>query len=279
MARFLVIGMMTFILIACQQDQENTHSFNGYIDADLIYLSPDFSGRLVKLPIQRGQRIQPNQFLFGVEQTRELYNIQMSKLDAHELEAQRQQIATNNLYDQINYNRTVGMRRQNVASQNDLDLAKRNLDSTKQQLVENDFRIQRNQKDIAVRKWEAERKLGYSQDSGIVFDTYYTLGEFVQAGSPVLSLITQNNIKAIFFAPETRLGQLALNQKVRLHIDNNSKVIEGHVSYISNVAQFTSPLIYSHKDRAQLVFRVEAKIEAPELEKIHLGQPVTVELV
>ncbi|MFT4057988.1 MAG: HlyD family efflux transporter periplasmic adaptor subunit [Legionella sp.] len=272
------MNLMIFTLVACQQHHEQKNFFNGYIDTDLIYLSSDFSGRLIKLEVQRGQLVQPDQFLFGLEQTRERYNVQMSQLNTQDLQAQRQQVLTQLQYNQINYDRTLGMRKQNVASQNDLDVAKKDLDASKQRLAEIDSKIKINQVDTAERKWETERKNGYSGSSGIVFDTYYTPGEFVQAGSPILSLISKDNIKAIFFVPEIKLSRLKLNQKVRLLIDNSSQLIEGHISYISNIAQYTSPLIYSREERQQLVFRIEAKIDTPQIESIHLGQPVSVEL-
>ena len=47
------------LLAACHQQEK---SFNGYVDADLIYLSADFGGRLVALPVQRCQLVNTKQF-------------------------------------------------------------------------------------------------------------------------------------------------------------------------------------------------------------------------
>ena len=51
------------------------------------------------------------------------------------------------------------------------------------------------------------------------------------------------------------------------------------INYISNIAQYTSPLIFSREERSDLVFRVEAMVERPDLNKIHLGLPITLEIL
>ena len=71
------------------------------------------------------------------------------------------------------------------------------------------------------------------------------------------------------------LSQMTLNDKVAIVSDGNDALAVGTVRYISNIAQYTSPLIYSRENRNSLVFRVEASIDHPDLNKIHLGQPIT----
>ncbi|MBI2786024.1 MAG: HlyD family efflux transporter periplasmic adaptor subunit [Legionella longbeachae] len=275
MRKLLFIGLITLLLIACKKEQQ---SFSGYVDTDLVYLSADFGGRLSDLAILKGQLVKNKQFLFKLEQTSELYQVEMSQLNNKELLAQRQQIMIQLHYNEINYRRTLGMRKQNAASQNDLDAALRDLNISKQQLADLDVKVQNNHIETADKKWHLTRKENFAPESGIIFDTYYTKGEYVLAGNPILSLITKNNIKAIFFVPEEKLSQLRLNGKVKITTDNNPNFARGHIFYISNIAEYTPPIIYSREERQRLVFRIEVKIDSPDLEKIHLGQPVTLEL-
>ncbi len=275
MHKLLIVGLTILLLTACEKENK---SFSGYIDTDLVYLSSDFGGRLTDLAVLKGQLVKNNQFLFRLEQTSEQYNVKMSQLTKKDLLAQRQQILTQLNYNEINYRRTLEMRQQNAASQNDLDAAQRDLNISKEQLTDIDVRIKNNQVDTADKKWQMTRKENVAPELGIIFDTYYTKGEFVQAGAPVLSLITKNNIKAIFFVPEEELDQLRLNERVTIKTDHNDNFATGHIFYISNIAEYTPPIIYSREERQRLVFRIEAKIDSPDLEKIHLGQPVTLEL-
>ncbi|KTC80548.1 hemolysin D [Legionella cherrii] len=275
MRKLLLIGLTVLLLTACGEENK---SFSGYIDADLVYFSADFAGRLTDLAVLRGQQVKKNQFLLRLEQTSELYNLQMSKLNKKDLLAQRQQTLTQLQYNEINYRRVQEMRKQNAASQNDLDAAQRDLNISKDQLAEIDAKIKSNRVDTAEKKWQVTRKENFATDNGIVFDTYYTQGEFVQAGAPVLSLVTKKNIKAVFFVPEEKLDRLRLNQQVKIKTDHNAHFAKGHIFYISNIAEYTPPIIYSREERQRLVFRIEAKIDSPDLEKIHLGHPVTLEI-
>lgn len=276
MHKLLFLGLFILILSAC--NEEENKSFSGYIDTDLVYLSADLGGRLTDLAVSKGQLVKENQFLFKLEQTNEHYNVKMSQLNTKALLAQRQQILIQLNYNKINYHRIIEMRKQNAASQNDLDLARSQLDISKQQIADIDVKINSNQIEVADQKWRMTRKENVAPQQGIIFDTYYTQGEYVQAAAPVLSLITKNNIKAIFFVPEKYLSQLRLNEHIKIRTDQNDHFATGHISYISNIAEYTPPIIYSREERQRLVFRIETLIDSPDLEKIHLGQPVTLEL-
>lgn len=275
MRKLLFIGLITLVLTGCKKEDK---SFSGYVDTNLVYLSADFGGRLSNLAVQKGQLVKNKQLLFQLEQKGERYNVTMSQLNNKDLLAQRQQVLIQLNFNEINYRRIKGMRQQNAASQSDLDAALRDLKVSKQQIAALDTKIKNNQVDTADKEWQLTRKENFAQEEGIIFDTYYTKGEFVQPGYPILSMITKNNIKAIFFVPEEKLNQLRLNEKVKITTDKNPDFAIGHIFYISNIAEYTPPIIYSREERHRLVFRVEAKIDSPDLEKIHLGQPVTLEL-
>lgn len=275
MRKFWFFGVIFLSLTACKKEDK---LFNGYIDADLVYLSSDFGGRLTELAVLRGQLVSKHQRLFQLEETSERYHVSMSEFNTKSLLAQRAQIVSQLSYYETNYHRTLGMRKENAASQSALDAALRDLNVSRQQLVDFDAKINGSQIDTADKKWRVARKEGFAVQRGIIFDTYYTQGEFVQAGSPVLSLITKENIKAVFFVAEAQLSQIRLNQKITIKTDNNENFAVGHIGYIANIAEFTPPIIYSREERQRLVFRVEANIDTPDLEKVHLGLPVTLEL-
>ncbi len=270
-----IVWMSLFFLTACQSEDK---SFSGYLDADLTYLSADFSGRLKELPVSRGQLVKTNEFLFKLEQTNEQYAVDLNQLNGKSLQAQRQQILDQIHYNEINYRRIICMRKQHAASQNDLDVANKDLLVSKQQLADLNEKIKNNQVDTASKKWVASRKENVAPQVGLIFDTYYTPGEFIQAGYPILSLITKEKIKVVFFVGENKLSALRLNQGIQISTSSIKNFAKGHIAFISNIAEYTPPIIYSREERQKLVFRIEAQIDAPDLEKLHLGQPVTLEL-
>lgn len=271
------LGLL-FLFLLLSSCKESKHQYNGYIDADLTYLSSNFSGRLTDLFIHRGQSVQKNQLLFKLEQTSEFYGVEKSQLNKNSLLSQRKEIIAQMHYNEINYRRTLEMRKHNAASQNDVDVAKKELHVSVNQLSAIDFQIKSSQIDIADKHWQVQRKENNATDAGIIFDTYFTKDEYVQAGQPVLSLITKSKIKVVFFVSETELSNILLDHKITISSDGTPILATGTINYISNVAQYTPPIIYSRENREALVFRVEAQIDNPALNKIHLGQPVSLEL-
>ena len=268
----IVSLLIVFFLSACKDSHEH---YNGYIDADLTYLSSDFPGRLDEVLVNRGESVQKGQLLFKVEQKNNNYSVAMSQLTTNNLLSQRKELLNNLDYSAKNYQRTLQMRHENAASQQDLELAKKNKDVLENQIKAIDYQIKNSQVNTDSKQWDVEHKEGHASDAGIVFDTYYTKDEYVATGQPILSLITKSKIKVVFFIPEMALSQMTLNDKVAIVSDGNDALAVGTVRYISNIAQYTSPLIYSRENRNSLVFRVEASIDHPDLNKIHLGQPIT----
>ena len=271
-------GLLCCIFLLCSCGEDDSF-YNGYIDADMTYLSSNYAGRLVHLFVVRGQVVQKNQRLFKLEQTSEKFGVDISEFTQHNLLSQRKQILDQIRYSEINYRRTLQRRKQDAASQNDLDVATKDLDVLKNQLAALDFQIKSSQVDTADKQWQVARKENYATDSGIIFDTYFTQGEYAQAGQPVVSLITPKNIKVIFFVSEKDLSKIQLNHKVKLLTDGNVLLGTGTIRYISNTAQYTPPIIFSREDRQSLIFRVDAGLDKPDLNQVHLGQPVSLRLV
>jgi HlyD family secretion protein len=268
--------LLCFVFLLCACKDHHPH-YNGYFDSDLTYLSSDFAGRLSQLQVKRGQSVEKGQLLFKLEQTSERFGVETAEFNEQNLSAQRQQIVAQIQYNNINYRRTKQIRTQDAASQNDLDLATEQLAILNNQLAAIDFQIQSSQVAAANKKWIVSRKANTAPDDGIIFDTYFTQDEFVQSGQPILALVTPHNIKVVFFVDEIGLTRIRLHQHVTISSDSNAKLATGHISYIANVAQYTPPIIYSREQRSKLVFRVEARIDAPHLDQIHLGQPVSIE--
>jgi HlyD family secretion protein len=279
MRRYLHTCCLLILILILGSCKEHSPRYNGYIDADFTYISSDFSGQLSELAITRGQFVKKNQLIFKLEKISQEYAISTSHLSESSLSAQREEILAQLHYNEINLQRTLQMKKDHAASQNDVDVAKKELAVSKDQLISVDAQIKSAVVDTLNKKWLASRKEGHAVDAGLIYDTYYTQGEFVPTGQPVASLITKDHIKIIFFVPEKNLSQLSLGTSLKVSADGTPQLATVKISYISKVAQYTSPLIYSREDRATLVFRVEAKFENPDLKRVHLGQPVTLELV
>ncbi|MDE2611544.1 MAG: HlyD family efflux transporter periplasmic adaptor subunit, partial [Burkholderiales bacterium] len=131
---------------------------------------------------------------------------------------------------------------------------------------------------LAQATWKLDQKTVGTTQAGLVFDTLYRVGEWVPAGSPVVSLLPPGNIKIRFFVPESVVGALRIGRAIAVHCDGCGAAIPARLTYISTEAEYTPPVIYSNETRAKLVFMVEARPDKTDAPRLHPGQPLEVTL-
>ena len=81
-----------------------------------------------------------------------------------------------------------------------------------------------------------------------------------------------------FFVPETVVGALAPGRPVQIHCDGCDADVPAVLSFVSDQAEYTPPVIYSNETRAKLVFLVEARPQSTDAHRLRPGQPVQVTL-
>ena len=131
---------------------------------------------------------------------------------------------------------------------------------------------------LAQSDWRLSQRAATAPQAGRVNDTYYVVGDFVPAGSPVVSVLPPANVKVRFYAPEPLLGRLKPGQTVNFTCDACGDPIKATISFISDRAEFTPPVLYSKENRAKLVYLVEAKPEPSIAVRLNPGQPIDVSL-
>ena len=124
--------------------------------------------------------------------------------------------------------------------------------------------------------WREAQKSRTAPVAGLVTDTFFRVGEWVQPGQPVLALLPPDHVKARFFVPEEVVGSLKMGAPVTLVCDGCAAPIPATISFISNRAEYTPPVIYSNVQRAKLVFMVEARPSPGDGSKLKPGQPIDV---
>lgn len=87
-------------------------------------------------------------------------------------------------------------------------------------------------------------------------------GELVSTGMTVLRLTYLDRVKLMIYVNEADLGKVHLGQTALISIDSfgKGKSVEGKVSYISPLAEFTPKNVQTKEERTKLVFGV--RIEA-----------------
>ena len=233
-------------LAACSGSNQQT--YQGWVEADLIFVSPYEMGRVETLAVREGDVVEAGTPLFTVD------------ADIQQADVEVQKAAVINA--KIEFERAKSLRETGTGTQKALDDAEAALRTAEARLASSQARLTRRQV--------------FSPAAGTIQQIYYRPGETVPAGRPVLALLPPGNIKLRFFVPETVLPKIALGDDVRVRCDGCKEDIPARVTFISRSSEFTPPVIYSLEERNKLVYMIE--VRTAQTQNLRVGQPISVTL-
>jgi HlyD family secretion protein len=236
----------TLGLGGCNDNKEP--AFQGWMEAELIFVGPDENGRIETLSVREGDQVEQRSPLFTLD-----YDLQLADVAMQEAAVKNAQIA---------FDRAKELLRTQSGTQRAFDDAEAALRTAQARLNSAQTRLTR-------------RKM-FSPVAGSVQQIYYRVGELVPAGKPIVALLPPANLKVRFFVNEAMLPKLQLGELVTISCDGCEKGLTAKISFIARSSEFTPPVIYSVEERAKLVFLIEARPERPE--RLRVGQPVSVTL-
>jgi len=290
--------------------------FSGYAEADLVYVAPAIGGRIEKLAIERGARVQAGQLLFELERDPESLaraaaaaraegaaaqtrNLRKGKR-VDELRAIEQQLAQARAALVLSSNdlkRSEGLVAQGFISPNRLDelSATRDRDVARVAELQANLAVARDaarpdeiaaaeaeqraaESDLASSRWREDQTRGVAPKPATVQDVMYRTGEYVAQGAPIAALLPDGALKVRFFVPQGALARVRVGDSVAVSCDGCAAGLAAKVAFISDKAEYTPPVIYSNESRAKLVFMVEAQPDAKTAQTLKPGQPVDVRI-
>jgi HlyD family secretion protein len=220
--------------------------FQGWVEADMIFVSPDESGRVIKLNVREGDAVKPGDQLYSVDD--DLQQADLNQNNATLANAQQ------------TYDRAASLSKTGSGTQ-------ANYDSAQSALRVAEARVNTSQTRLARRK-------GFAPIAGTIQQIYFREGEMVQAQRPVLSIMPPGNMKIRFFVPETELPKLAIGDEVKVSCDNCAADLTAKIYFIAQTAEYTPPVIYSLDERNKLVYLVQARPSRPDA--LRVGQPISI---
>src|SRR3974390_1242970 len=241
--RTLVGLALAAVLGGC--NEARNPGYQGWVEADMIFVSPDESGRVTKLNAREGDEVNAGTQLYAVDDDLQQANLNQTKATL----ANAQQ----------SYDRAFSLSKTGSGTQATLDAAVSALRVAEAQLVTSQTRLQ--------------RRIGYAPVTGTVQQIYFREGETVPAQRPVLSIMPPGNMKVRFYVPETDLPKLAIGDEVRVTCDNCSADLTARIYFIATTAEYTPPVIYSLDERNKLVYLVQARPSRPDA--LRVGPPLS----
>lgn len=101
--------------------------------------------------------------------------------------------------------------------------------------------------------------------SGIVTKRFIEAGELVGSGASLIRLDDLSSLDITIYVPEADLPKIVLGQSASVQVDAfQSRTFEGHVIFISPIAEFTPKNIQTNDERTKLVFAVKIKVLNPD---------------
>jgi len=242
-----VIGIGAGLFLYLRRDAAPPE-FQGWVEAYFVFVSADESGRVETLAVREGDTVAEAAPLFGLDA--DLQRAAVAETEAAVVNARQA------------YERAKALLAKSVGSQKAFDDAEAALRTAEARL--NSARTRLDRRRVA------------SPAGGSVQEVYYRVGEMVQAGRPIVSLLPPGNARVRFFVPQATLPSVHIGDRVTIGCDGCANGLAARISFISAQAEFTPPVIYSQEERARLVFRVEAIPERAQ--DVRVGQPVSVTL-
>jgi HlyD family secretion protein len=246
MSRIIAAAALALALAGCTNGKPQ--SFQGWIEANLIFVSPDEAGRIEVQSVREGDKVDERASLFELD-------ADLQKADVAEKEATLKNA-------QLAYDRAVTLLKTNAGTVKTVEDAEAALRTAQARLNSSQTRLTR-------------RKV-FSPAEGTVEQVYFRVGEMVGAGKPVLALLPPGNLKVRFFVNEATLPRIKIGDPINVQCDGCANRLTATVSFIARSAEFTPPVIYSLEERGKLVYLIEARPERPD--RLRVGQPVSVTL-
>jgi HlyD family secretion protein len=291
-------------------------SYQGYVEGEFVYVAGKIGGRLDELAVSRGQRIEPGQPLYNLEHAYEVAALAQAQADLRQaeatlddrkkglrpeeidqIEADLRRAEASRELSRLEYDRRIKLYGGAVIAKEELDTSRTTHARDKQQVREleaklatgklpsriDQIRAAADAVDAARAKvgqaqWNLDQMRQAALVGGLVYDLLHYRGEWVAAGSPVVVVLPDANVKARFFVPEAVAGSLAPGRSVRVGWDGGGEPVAAQITYIAPRVEYTPPVIYSQGFREKLVVMVEARFEVAVAPRLHPGLPIDVYL-
>jgi HlyD family secretion protein len=239
-------GALALVAALAGCNEPRDPGFQGWVEADMIFVSPDESGRIIKLNVREGDEVKTGAPLYSVDD-----DLQQADLNQHKATLANAQQT---------FDRAQSLSKTGSGTQASLDSAVSALRVAEARMNTSQTRL--------------TRRSGFAPVAGIIQQIYFREGEMVPAQRPVLSIMPPGNMKIRFFVPEPELPKLAIGDEVRITCDNCAGDLTAKIYFIATSAEYTPPVIYSLDERNKLVYLIQARPSRPD--SLRVGQPVSV---
>jgi HlyD family secretion protein len=309
----IVVGLAAFILLVQMKNTEDVNiiKVSGNIEVTEVESSFKIAGRIAERYVEEGHLVKAGEVIARLDETDFRQEASLREAELEQAKAALSEALEGYLPEEISqalaklnrskaevdkmekdfarqqqlYNDQVISDREFEASQSAYQIAKARFQEAKEYhaLLKRGTRQEKiDQAQAQVKRAEsalqiAMTKLSYtilkSPIDGYVLSKNAEAGEYVSAGTPIVTIGNMADPWLRAYIHEKDLGKVKLGQTVYITTDTfPGKKYPGKISFISSEAEFTPKNVQTQRQRVKLVYRIKVAIPNPEME-LKLGMP------
>lgn len=257
----LVFGFVGYKYYNEVYKNRNIVKLYGNIDIRQVNLSFRVGGRIKELLVDEGNIVKKGDLLARLEDDQISNKLKQAEAQVEIVEAKKYNV---DLY----YERNLDLCNKNLISKQECD----NILSNKQEAEANYSYVLAKNEEAKIAFDDCNL---YAPSDGVILIKAQDEGAMVRAGSTIYMLSLNNKMYVKTYIDGSHLDKVKIGDEVEVYSNSKSKRYIGHVSYISNTAEFTPKTIETETLRSDLVYRVKITIDNFD-DYLKQGMPVNV---
>ena len=190
MKQWVLMPVLALALLASACSKGGDDIYQGWIEGDFIFVSPDEQGRIETMMVRQGDQVKTGQLMFTLDQ-----ELQAADLGVAEATLANAKQA---------FDRAQQLMKSGSGTQKDFDFTQALFREAQARLAAAQTRLMR-------------RKV-LSPVNGLIQTVYFRPGETVPPGRAIVSILPPGNVKLRFFVPEPMLARIAIDDAVRFRL-------------------------------------------------------------
>lgn len=275
----LIVFSIVQILISGCSNNGKSDAY-GQFEATETTISSEASGKLLRFKVEEGSELKVDQQVGLVDTAklvlkRDELQARMESVEARteninaQVEVQKSELET----AQNDLNRMEALHKDGAATQKQLDDAQARVRTIRKQVNALQTQKQSVRAEINATKAQIAQIEDQIQDAkiinpinGTVLTTFVEPYELVQNGQPLYQIANLDTLELRTYVSGAQLPDLKLGQAVEVLVDKNAEdnqKLNGTVSWIASVAEFTPKMIQTKEERVTQVYAVKVKVSNP----------------
>jgi HlyD family secretion protein len=287
-------------------------SYSGYVEGRYLYVTPLSGGQIEALPVAAGDRVAAGVLLMRLRSPQLEQAVKAAEAQLAAAAAGLENLTTGSRADEVaviraslakaeasrdlaadTATRTQKLFEQGVVSKSRLDQDAGALTSAEAAVRELEAQLKVSELPArSAQQAQAEAEVDVARAnlskaqadladrtlvapaSGRIEQVYFSAGEMLAAGAPLLALLPDGAAEVKFYLPEGVRTQFLPGTKVAVSCDGCPDGLVATVTRLASDPDYTPPVIYSRDERQRLSFLAEALLPADIV--LPPGQPVSV---